>query len=50
VTNENPPYSKEEYEKAKQQGLDLDDWNDYCEFFELGEFDEDYCTWIGRGY
>ena len=31
------PYSDEEYEQAKQQGLDLDDWNDYCKFFGIGE-------------
>lgn len=37
----NPPYSKEQYEHAKEQGLDLDDWNDYVKYFGLGE-DEDY--------
>lgn len=31
------PYNDDEYEKAKQQGLDLDDWNDYIKFFGLGE-------------
>lgn len=31
------PYSDEEYEDAKLQGLDLDDWNDYCEYFGVGE-------------
>lgn len=31
------PYSDEDYEKAKQQGLDLDDWDDYCKYFGLGE-------------
>ena len=31
------PYSQEDYEKAKQQGLDLDDWNDYVLFYQLGE-------------
>lgn len=40
------PYSDEEYEEAKKQCLDLDDWNDYCIYFGLGEFDEDYGTWI----
>lgn len=34
------PYSDEEYEEAKQQGLDLDDWNDYVKFFGLGEYPE----------
>lgn len=33
----NPPYSEEDYKKAKEQGLDLDDWNDYVEYFCLGE-------------
>lgn len=37
-----PPYSKEDYEKAKQQGLDLDDWNDYVKFYGLGEEDDNY--------
>ncbi len=31
------PYSEEEYEDAKSQGLDLDNWNDYVKYFELGE-------------
>jgi hypothetical protein len=35
------PYSAEEYEKAKQQGLDLDNWNNYVIYFELGENGED---------
>lgn len=34
------PYSDEEYEDAKAQGLDLDDWNDYVNYFELGEREE----------
>jgi hypothetical protein len=32
-----PPYDKEDYEKAKEQGLDLNDWNDYCKFYGVGE-------------
>lgn len=31
------PYSDEDYKDAKRQGLDLDDWNDYVEYFGLGE-------------
>lgn len=31
------PYSQEDYEEAKQQGLDLDDWGDYEKFYGLGE-------------
>ncbi len=31
------PYSEEDYQEAKLLGLDLDNWNDYEEFFELGE-------------
>jgi hypothetical protein len=34
------PYSQKEYEEAKQQGLDLDDWNDYVAYFGLGEKEE----------
>lgn len=30
------PYSDEDYEEAKRQGLDLDDWNDYQRYYELG--------------
>jgi len=36
------PYSEEDYQKAKLQGLDLDDWNDYVEFYGLGERDVEY--------
>lgn len=38
--NDEPPYSQEDYEKAKQQGLDLDDWNDYVKYYGLGEREE----------
>lgn len=31
------PYSDEEYKEAKQQGLDLDDWDDYLKYWGLGE-------------
>jgi hypothetical protein len=31
------PYSDEECEEAKLQGLDLDDWDDYVKFFDIGE-------------
>jgi hypothetical protein len=31
------PYSDADYEKAKQQGLDLDDWNDYVKHFGIGD-------------
>jgi hypothetical protein len=32
-----PPYSNEEYEEAKRLGLDLDYWDDYIEYFGIGE-------------
>lgn len=32
-----PPYSEADYSKAKMQGLDLDNWNDYVRFYKLGE-------------
>jgi hypothetical protein len=35
--NNIPPYSDEEYKEAKLIDLDLDDWNDYCKFFGVGE-------------
>ena len=35
------PYSLEDYEIAKKQGLDLDDWRDYEKFYELGTDDPD---------
>jgi len=35
--NNKKPYSEEDYEKAKQEGYDLDDWNDYVSYYELGE-------------
>jgi hypothetical protein len=34
------PYSAEDYEKAKLEGLDLDNWKDYETYFQLGENDE----------
>jgi len=33
----NAPYSAKDYFSAKEQGLDLDDWNDYVKFYGLGE-------------
>lgn len=38
--DDDAPYSQEDYNKAKLQGLDLDDWGDYVEFYELGEREE----------
>lgn len=37
-----PPYSEEDYQKAKEEGLDLDDWNDYVKFYNVGEEDDNY--------
>lgn len=34
------PYSQTDYEAAQEQGLDLDDWNDYQKFYRLGEQEE----------
>ena len=31
------PYSDEDYEDAKNQGLDLAVWRDYERYYELGE-------------
>lgn len=36
------PYSLEDYKKARRKGLDLDNWQDYEEFFGLGEEPEEY--------
>ena len=38
--NTDKPYSQEDYKKAKMQGFDLDNWNDYKEFYELGSDEE----------
>ena len=38
--DDDAPYSKEDYDNAKLQGLDLDDWCDYVEFYGLGEREE----------
>lgn len=40
--NYEKPYSNEEYEDAKKQDLDLDDWHDYVRYFGLGDDDEYY--------
>lgn len=37
VINTNKPYSDEDYEEAKKQGLDLDNWNDFERYMHLGE-------------
>lgn len=31
------PYSKKDYKEAKDMGLDLDNWDDYQDFYELGQ-------------
>ena len=31
------PYSQEEYNDAKEKGLNLDNWNDYVKYFGIGE-------------
>lgn len=36
------PYSDKDFEEAKQQGLDLDNWEDYEKFFGLGEEPEEH--------
>lgn len=40
--DKNAPYSLEDYKKAKQKGLDLDSWQDYEEFYGLGEEPEEH--------
>lgn len=39
------PYSDEDFENAKQQGLDLDDWNDYKKYFCMEEYADDEQDW-----
>lgn len=34
------PYSDENYIAAKEQGLDLDNWNDYVTYYGLGEAED----------
>lgn len=40
--NTEQPYSEEDYKEAKAQGLDLDNWNDYVKFYQLGEEPEEH--------
>jgi hypothetical protein len=35
-----PPYSSSDYDDAKKNGLDLDNWNDYVKYYGLGEKEE----------
>lgn len=35
------PYCQEDYEDAKSKGLDLDNWNDYVRYYNLGSNDEE---------
>jgi hypothetical protein len=35
-----PPYSNDDYEDAENNGLDLDNWNDYVKYYGLGEKEE----------
>ena len=39
--DDDAPYSEKDYAKAKEQGLNLDDWDDYQKFYGLGA-QEDY--------
>jgi hypothetical protein len=39
------PYSDEDYEDAKQQGLDLDDWNNYKKYYHMEEYADDQQDW-----
>ncbi|OPH52998.1 hypothetical protein BC351_32595 [Paenibacillus ferrarius] len=34
------PYDAEDYEAAKKIGLDLDNWNDYSKYYQLGTVEE----------
>jgi hypothetical protein len=37
---EDAPYSKWDYYDAKNRGLNLDNWDDYVEYYGLGENEE----------
>lgn len=39
------PYSDEDYEDAKKQGLDLNDWNDYKKYCRMEEYAENDQDW-----
>lgn len=43
--NKVKPYSDEDYEDAKKQGLDLDDWNDYKKYCHMEEYADDEQDW-----
>ena len=36
------PYDKKDYLKAQSEGFNLDDWDDYQKFYQLGEQEEEY--------
>lgn len=40
--DKNAPYSFEDYKKARKEGLDLDNWEDYEKFYGLGEEPEEH--------
>ncbi|QWU14248.1 hypothetical protein SAMN04487895_101540 [Paenibacillus sophorae] len=45
--NMDKPYSDEDYEHAKQQGLDLDNWDHYkryCKMEEYADEEQEYWT------
>jgi|GEM_PF-7038794 len=35
------PYSDEDYEDAKKQGLDLDNWDHYQRYCKMGEYSDE---------
>ncbi|WP_024427727.1 hypothetical protein [Bacillus safensis] len=37
LQNTDPPYSPEDYADAKRKGYDLDDWDEYCKYYGVGE-------------
>jgi hypothetical protein len=41
MREDNAPFSQEEYEDAKKKGYDLNNWDHYVEYFDLGEVDEE---------
>ena len=36
--NNESPYSEQDYQEAKNLGLDLDNWDDYKRFYKMEEF------------
>ncbi|MEO2553403.1 hypothetical protein [Enterococcus casseliflavus] len=37
IANKEKPYSEDDYINAKINGYDLDNWNDFCDYYGLDD-------------